>query len=66
MRIDVGDKPVDLYDAVSHVFVARGACGPTSLRLTEDSAAVIVLAPGRRQETRDGRRLVDGVVVDYR
>ena len=66
VQIDVGSQPADLYDAVSHVFVARGACGRPPLRLVRDSVAVIVQVPASGTVTRDGQRLlVNGVVVDY-
>ena len=66
VRIDVGDKPVDLYDAVAHAFVVRGACGQTPLRLAADQAAVVVLVPTGGTVARNGSKLlVNGVVVDY-
>jgi hypothetical protein len=65
VRIDVGSQPVDLYDAVQHVFVSRQASGNTSLQLPPDTAALIVLTPAGGLVTHDGfRMLVDGVVAD--
>jgi hypothetical protein len=66
IHIDVGSKAVDLYDTVSKRWLKRSVHGSTSLRLPEDSAAVIVLAPAGGKVVRDGKRLsVDGVLVDY-
>jgi len=66
IHVDAGSRPVDLYDAVQHAFVARRAMGKTSLQLAPDSAALIVLTPAGGRVTRDGRQLlVDGIVVDY-
>ncbi len=67
VRIDVGPKRVDLYDAVSQTVVASNVCGATALKLAKDSAVVIVLTPVGGKVTRQGtKRLVDGIVVDYR
>jgi len=66
IHVDVGGRPVDLYDAVQHTFVARRAMGKTSLQLAPDSAALIVLTPVGGRLTRDGHTmLIDGVPVDY-
>jgi hypothetical protein len=65
--IDVGNRPVDLYDTVRHTFVSKRVSGKTSLQLPPDTAALIVLTPAGGFVTRDGpRMLVDGVAVDYR
>ncbi len=67
VKIDAGSKAVDLYDAVSHAFVARGVCGHAALRLQKDSAAVIVLVPAGAELKRDGKKLMAGdVVIDFR
>lgn len=66
VQVDVGSRPVDLYDAVQRAFVSRRAGGKTSLQLPPDSAALIVLTPADGLVTHDGSRmLVDGVVVDF-
>jgi hypothetical protein len=67
VRLDVGDKPVDLFDAVTHSFLKRGVQGKTMVRLPADGAVVLVLAPAGGKVSRQGRKLlIDGVVVDYR
>jgi hypothetical protein len=66
IHVDVSSRPVDLYDAVQHTFVARRAMGKTSLQLAPDSAALIVLTPAGGRVTRDGHTmLIDNVPVDY-
>lgn len=66
IRVDAGERRVDLYDAVSKAFVKKNVRGATSVRLAADSAAVIVLVPTGAKLTRSGSRLVaDGVVVDF-
>ncbi|MCF7731057.1 MAG: hypothetical protein K9N23_05190 [Akkermansiaceae bacterium] len=63
---DFGGTSADLYDAVTHEFVQRDVCGPVSLTLAPETAAVIVVAPAGGRLSREGRRTrVDGVVVDY-
>ena len=57
----------DLYDAAADVFVTRGATGTARVEIPPDAARVLVVTPtGGAAETRDGRLLVDGRVVDYR
>jgi hypothetical protein len=64
--VNVGTKPVDLYDTVRRDFVARGVRGKTPLTLAPDSASVIVRVPAGGKETREGGRLlVNGAVVDF-
>jgi hypothetical protein len=66
VQISVGDKPVDLYDSVTHRFVRRNATGTTTFRLAKNTAAVLVFAPTSGKITIDDRKLlVDDVVVDY-
>ena len=66
VRLDVGPKPVDLYDTVSRRYVGRGVSGVALLTLPADQAAVLVQVPINGRETRDGQRLlVDDVVLDY-
>lgn len=65
--IQLGEKPVDLYDTVSHAFIKRAVKGRVSLKMAGDSAMVIVQTPAGARTTRQGNHLlVDGVVVDYR
>jgi hypothetical protein len=66
VSVDVGQKAVDVYDAVRNTFVARNVTGATKVPLEADSAMVLVLAPAGAPETFDGRKTrVDGVVIDY-
>ncbi|OPA79163.1 hypothetical protein BVG16_08690 [Paenibacillus selenitireducens] len=64
--IDVGQGLTDIYDAVSHVYIQKGARGETSLTLPPDSAVVVVLSPAEGSVRNQGvKRLVNDVVVDY-
>jgi hypothetical protein len=66
VRVDVGAEPKAVYDAVGHRFWQTGATGQTAITLPPDAAVVVVLVPaGGRQERREGRLLVNKVVVDY-
>jgi hypothetical protein len=66
VRVDVGAEPKDVYDAVGHRFWQIGATGQTGITVPPDAAVVVVLAPaGGRRERREGRLLVNNVVVDY-
>jgi hypothetical protein len=62
----VGSTTSDLYDAVTHRFVARNASDRANVTLAADSASVLVVAPAGGQLTRAGKRtLIEGVVVDW-
>ena len=64
IQIEVGPVARDLYDAVAHRFLVRGARGKATLSLAADQAAVIVVVPaGGKVETRPGRLLVDGGII---
>lgn len=66
VKIEVGSKPVDIYCAVTHEFLARNVTGTGVFILPPDSAKVIVLVPiGGKIEHLNGKMLVNGVVVDY-
>ena len=66
VTVDLGDGSFDLYDAVSHEFVARGVTGSCDVRIPADRAVLLTLCPsGSELELIDGKRLIDGVVIDY-
>jgi hypothetical protein len=67
-KVDIllGEKPVDLYDLVSHAFIKRAVKGQVTLKVPGDSAIVIVQPPAGGKATQQGVHLiVDDVVVDY-
>ena len=67
VRVDVGARPRDLYDACAGAFVRRNARGAVAISVPADSAVLLVMAPAGGEQSRHGRKLlVDGVVVDYR
>lgn len=65
--IEVGDSPVDIYDALTETFIAEGVSGPTTLQIPADQALSIVLVPtgGARSYEKNSFK-VNGVIVDYR
>ena len=66
IHVEVGSKPVDLYDAVTKRWVKKGVRGRTAVRLAADSAALIVEVPSGVKVRADGKKLLaNGVVVDY-
>jgi hypothetical protein len=66
VTVNVGDKPIDLYDAVRNDFVTRNVTGVTKVSIDPDSAVVLVCAPANGKQTAQGRKtLIDGVVIDY-
>ena len=60
-------KKVDLYNTVSGRFVARNVASSTKIKLTSESAAVIVCVPsGGKITYQSAKMLVNGIVVDYK
>ena len=67
VALEVGNSPVDVYDAVSGEFLSRAVSGQTLISIPGGAARVIVLAPaGGTLTHEDGKTLVNGVVIDYR
>ena len=66
VHLDVGNRPVDLYDLMLHHVVAEGVRGRVPIDLDADSARVIAIVPAGGARIREyGRLLIDGVIVDY-
>ena len=66
-QLDIGSASADLYDAVTHHFVARNVGDRVNVTLPADSAALFVVTPAGGQSTRAGKHtLVDGFVIDWR
>jgi len=61
-----GGKKVDLYNTVSGSFIARNVSSSAQIKLSPQSAAVIVCVPSGGKIKYEGKKmLVDGIVVDY-
>jgi hypothetical protein len=66
VTIDVGQEPVDLYDATSDQVVQKNVKGKTEFTLAADGARILVLAPAGGTMTREkGQTLIDDVIVRY-
>ncbi|MGB9876808.1 MAG: hypothetical protein ACPLPS_03480 [bacterium] len=64
--LDLGKERKDIYDAVSHRFIRRGARGKTKVSLLPKYAYVLVLVPSEGKIIKDGKKLLlNGVVIDY-
>ncbi len=56
----------DVYDAAANAFLARGVSGRPAVSIPPDAARVLVFPTAGGTETSvDGRRSVNGVVIDY-
>ncbi len=65
--VNVGSVPTDVYDTVSQEIVKINVSGIVEVNIPADSAMVLVFAPAGGQVTIDGtKKLIDGVVVDYK
>jgi hypothetical protein len=66
-QLDIGSGPADVYDMVTHRFVARDTGQQPKITLPPDSASIFVVTPSDGRLTHEGpRTLVDGVVIDWR
>jgi len=66
VAVALGDKPVDIYDAVSDTFLRRKVKGISYVEVPADTSVVLVLTPaGGRVSVKGAKRSVDGVVIDY-
>jgi hypothetical protein len=64
--INVGDQQVDLYDSVSHQFVARHQQGIASISLPPQIACVLHFVPsGAPMDIIENHLVINGKVVDY-
>jgi hypothetical protein len=67
VTLPVGERPVDVYDTVTHRFLLRHAVRNAAIPLPARGAVVVVLTPMNGRTTREqGHLRVDGVIVDYR
>ena len=56
----------DVYDAAANAFLARGVSGRPAVTIPPDAARVLVFPTSGGAETSvDGRRSVNGIVIDY-
>jgi hypothetical protein len=63
--VNVGPEPVDIYDAVNHVFLSFGLTGEAVMAIPADSAVLAVFAP-RGEVRREGSKLyVNERIIDY-
>ena len=57
----------DVYDAAANAFLARGVSARAAVTIPPDAARVLVFPTAGGAETSvDGRRMVNGIVIDYR
>lgn len=66
VQIHTGADLVDVYEALSEIFVLEAVSGTVNLIIPANQAAMITLTPAAGEVTYDkNRMLVDGVVVDF-
>lgn len=67
VTIDVGNKPVDVYDATYRVRLLHRARGKASITIPADAARLLVFVPtGSRYTVEKGKLMAGGVPVDFR
>ncbi len=63
---NVGNDPVDIYDATTNTTLYKNVSGITPVSIGADRAIVAVLIPsGAEITTADNQTLCNGVVIDY-
>lgn len=67
VKIQVGNKAKDLYDAVTKTFIATGVTGDATFNLGADKAAQIVVVPSNGRVTISGNKIqINGKTVIYK
>ena len=67
VALEVGDTPVDIYDALSESFIQTNVSQTVNLTIPPDEALLLVLTPAGGSITYvHNKMLVNGEVVDYR
>ena len=65
VTVPVGSTHVDIYDAVSHCFIARNAAGQVRIQIDPDTPILMVLIPANSTlDRRNGRLMADGIAID--
>lgn len=66
VTIDVGTKPVDLYDAAHRRYLSRARSGRCKVSVEASGAVNVVAVPaGDALVKKDGHLVADGRIVDY-
>lgn len=66
VKLQTGNNPVDVYDALTETFLLQNASGEIDLTLPAGQARLVTLCPAGGTVTyHNNKMLVDGVVVDY-
>ena len=67
VKVETGNAPVQVYDAVRQRIVAKKAAGTAQIRIPANEAAVLVLIPhGAKLEANGHVLAANGVPVDFR
>ncbi len=66
VEIRLGDRSVDIYDAVNQKLIVRNVKGSYKISLMKHQASLLVYIPTQSKFTFEGAKLLaNGVVVDY-
>ncbi len=66
VQMEVGNSPVDVYDALTETFVLQNVTGTVTLNIPGNQARLVVLTPAGGAVTYDQNRMrINGVVVDF-
>jgi hypothetical protein len=64
---DLGNKAIDIYDAISRTFLKKGVKGQVSFDLPADAARLLIYIPsGLKFQSANGMLMADGIPVDFR
>lgn len=63
---EAGNKPVDIYDAVTNTVICKNTTGSTPLSIPADNALVAILIPAGAELSMQGNKTVcNGITIDY-
>jgi hypothetical protein len=66
VTLDVGNEPVDIYEALSESFISQNVIGEVEITIPADEAVLVTYTPPGGSLTFEvNKMLVEGIVVDY-
>jgi hypothetical protein len=66
VRLDIGPNTSNIYDAVSHIFIARNVRNSVTITISADTAQVLVITSVPEKIVIKENKMYDnGIIVDY-
>jgi len=64
--IQLGNKELKIYDAISQTFISQSAVRKFSFKITKQNSTLLVFVPKKSKiESKNGRLYADDIIIDY-